>query len=731
MVLRRIAFCLSRSLKVFATGAVIVMAMLNVAHAELPSIRFDRIAPLGANAGTTVEVEIAGADIEELERLYFDHPGITSEAIPDKEKWFRVTVAPDVPSGTYDVLLIGRWGVSNPRLFAVTEHLTDVTEMEPNSETPQTVSVNSAIAGMSDGNGEDVFAFKLTAGQWVVLDCQAGMLDSGLDATMSLYETTLEGQTKKLVASSSDYHGRDPLIDWTAASDGDYQVIVHDLSYRGGLPYRLLITDRPRLEQVFPRAVQAGTTAELVALGQNLGADARQSTLRIGERSLVELSFQTAVPKELFERGEFPFYLHPTNHSVAPTAATCTLTGMQVRPVVRLSGRDAPMIPLNSPTVVVCDCPVTVESQDNDQVESAQPIQLPLVLSGRFENPGDADWFEFEVPQAGQYAVEVFCERIAGVADPYVLIVDDAGTRVNELDDFGHRINAFDGHLRDPVGMVQLAEKRKYRILVQDRYRRGGARYQYVLTIHWPQPDFYPAVIHSQNPGPGGTNLWRGGAVYLDTVIHQTDGFSGEITLTCEGLPPGVHAMPTVINNNSRGVLVLWADDDAPKFTGPIQVFAEGKRDEQVLRRGVRAYARLDSGTGSSQPLRQLMLAVRDEAPYRLQWPAQQVQAEAGKTVDIKLQLVRRQANWKSEVTIQSLAFPGNFQMANTSFVGDVTEITIPIAVQAGTRAGDYTLAVLGQSQVPFNKDAAATDRPNTLVSLPSQPITITVSAPQ
>ncbi|MFL5342184.1 MAG: hypothetical protein ACJ8F7_18720, partial [Gemmataceae bacterium] len=52
-----------------------------------------------------------------------------------------------------------------------------------------------------------------------------------------------------------------------------------------------------------------------------------------------------------------------------------------------------------------------------------------------------------------------------------------------------------------------LGGKRKYRVLVQDRYRRGGARYQYVLTIRKPVPDFYVAAIHSQNPGPGGLTV--------------------------------------------------------------------------------------------------------------------------------------------------------------------------------------------------------------------------------
>src|SRR5437868_4334338 len=96
------------------------------ARAELPSIRFDRLTPLGAAAGSAVEVEVAGADIEDVAALRFDHPGLTATHFQDRR--FRVTVAPDVPAGTYDVRLVGRFGVSNPRLFAVTHGLVDVAE---------------------------------------------------------------------------------------------------------------------------------------------------------------------------------------------------------------------------------------------------------------------------------------------------------------------------------------------------------------------------------------------------------------------------------------------------------------------------------------------------------------------------------------------------------------------------------------------------------------------------
>ena len=386
------------------------------ARAELPLPRLDRLTPLGASAGSSVEVEIAGADIEDVKTLLFDHPGFKAEQLKDRR--FRVTIASDVPAGTYDVRLLGRFGVSNPRLFGVSHGLTDVAEKEPNNETAaaQVVAVNSAINGMSDGNGEDKFRFPAKKGQRVVIECQAGKLDSQMDATL-----TLNAADGKLLASNSDYYGRDPLIDFVAPQEGDYVVTVHDLSFRGGHPYRLIVSDRPRVENVFPRAVQAGQAATLTVYGRNLGRKAKPSAWRVQDLPLEEYQESVTAPAGLLARGGYRFFEHPTSHSVLPTAATSTLTGFQFQP--RPTGVAADAIPL-----LVVDTPVSAEKEPNDDAGKAQAIQLPAVISGRFDRPRDADWYEFEAPENGSYAFEVYCERIAGRADPYLVVTDEKGT---------------------------------------------------------------------------------------------------------------------------------------------------------------------------------------------------------------------------------------------------------------------------------------------------------------
>ena len=380
--------------------------------------------------------------------------------------------------------------------------------------------------------------------------------------------------------------------------------------------------------------------------------------------------------------------------------------------------------------MLVTDLPITLEQEPNDDPLKPQKLTLPVALAGRFDKERDADWYEIEPPENGSYSFEVYCERIAGRADPYLVVLDDKDNRVVELDDFGIRTNAFDGHLRDPSGTVNLNGKKKYRVLVQDRYRRGGARYQYVLVIRKATPDFYPAVIHHQNPGPGGTAVRKGGATYLDVISHNTGGFSGTITIHAEGLPKGLHAAPTTINNDSRGVLVLWADKDAPEWVGPIKLTAVGKSNDITITREVRPYTRVWQSTdlNSSRPTRELVVAVAGEsAPFALTPAVERIEVEAGKKIDLQVKCERLFPEVKGNLNIIPLSFPGPIKMAPVTVAEGKSEATVTLEVQANTRPGEYTVVFTGQAQVPFAKDPKATARPNTLVQLPSRPITLVV----
>ena len=127
--------------------SALLFTVPSLLFADLPSPQLHRITPIGINAPGEVEVSILGADLEGADALLFDHPGLKAAFVKDKA--FKLTVAADVPAGTYDVRAVGRFGVTNPRLLSITHGLQDVTEVEPNNaaDKAQSITINSSVAG--------------------------------------------------------------------------------------------------------------------------------------------------------------------------------------------------------------------------------------------------------------------------------------------------------------------------------------------------------------------------------------------------------------------------------------------------------------------------------------------------------------------------------------------------------------------------------------------------------
>ena len=93
-----------------------VLFAAGVAQAQLPQARLATVFPPGGKVGSSVEVAVTGTDQEDMSQLVFSHAGITSKLAEQK---FAVSIGADVPPGFYDVRMVGRFGISNPRTFVV------------------------------------------------------------------------------------------------------------------------------------------------------------------------------------------------------------------------------------------------------------------------------------------------------------------------------------------------------------------------------------------------------------------------------------------------------------------------------------------------------------------------------------------------------------------------------------------------------------------------------------
>jgi hypothetical protein len=134
-----------------------------------------------------------------------------------------------------------------------------------------------------------------------------------------------------------------------------------------------------------------------------------------------------------------------------------------------------------------------------------------------------------------------------------------------------------------------------------------------------------------------------------------------------------------------------------------------------------------DPTVSTRRRTRDFELAVRDGAPFALEFAEEQVEVQAGKKSELKLRLRRHAQDFTNKVTVLPLAPPGNVKVAATEIAAGKDEASVTVDLPPGTPPGEYTLAVLGQAQVPYNKDPKAAQKPNVLVALPARPVTLVV----
>src|SRR5712675_1357877 len=163
------------------------IGMAGIVRAQLPQARLNSIIPPGGKIGTDVDVTAAGADLDEPSGLRFSHPGIVAKLKTASPAVFTVTIGKDVPAGVYECRVIGRFGISNPRAFAVGDQNEIIAK--PGITSPATAldaAVGSVITGTIDNNTSAHFKVAMKAGQRVLISCAAREIDSPLEPVMVL-----------------------------------------------------------------------------------------------------------------------------------------------------------------------------------------------------------------------------------------------------------------------------------------------------------------------------------------------------------------------------------------------------------------------------------------------------------------------------------------------------------------------------------------------------------------
>jgi hypothetical protein len=744
----------------FASAACVVL--LGTAPGQqpppgLPSPRVNTAFPVGAKAGTSAELTVTGADLDEPTELYFSHPGIKAEYVEPPEPAdpkkkdekkdppaggkrkgkagpsagphkFKVTVAADVPPGTYDLRVVGKWGVSNPRAFVVGE-LPVVPEKEPNNDVPeaQKVEVGTTVVGQITANTDvDYTVFAGKAGQKVVIS----VLSSGVDSKARPMIEVYDAAGRKL-AQNRNYRDNDAVADLTLPADGDYYVRLFEFTYTSGSAdhtYRLTISSAPWVDFVYPPAVEFGKPAQVTVYGRNLPGG-QPSGFQLDGRPLEKLDVKLTPPTDPLAAQRLAVHEH-----VPPVSA------LQDGFEYRLKGPGGSSNPVT--VYFTREKMVLKKNAGGTKAESAEAVTAPCEVVGMIARKNDRDWYSFEAKKGVPVMLEVTAERNGSPADFYFTVHnpqaknDQMGPEQDDDPDLLHPTEFYTRTVDPAPYRFVPPQDGKYLVAVGCRESNSiiGPATAYRLRVGPPRPDFRVVARTYTKSYQTGSAGRQDGTEGVEVYVDRMDGFTGDVTVTAEKLPAGVTAKSTVIGGGARwGVLVLDIAASAAPAVAEVKVKATATvAGKQLVREARPATVVWGVQPGNNNPTlgrlaQSLVIAVRPEKAFfklAAEPAAAVVKAAKGKdekvsgpifvtqgekfTLPVKVTWVSAD---KQNVTLAAdPVAPGQqttpFTVAATTQpTKDKAEGLVTVDVKANAFPGKYAVTLRGDAQVPFVRE--------------------------
>ncbi len=576
--------------------AIGLIFLSQAAFSQLPAPVLNTIYPPGGKAGSELTVTLTGTDLDDPV-LKFTHAEITAEPvmIPADRIWpdarqdglkFRVHIGPNVEPGAYEAHVVGRFGISTPRIFMVGPFAGSSESLQGASnetlESASTLQLEQVVNGTCPPNSADFYRITAQKNQRILVHCWASRIDSRMDASLTILDSA--GQE---IAKVHDTMGRDPIADFIAPVDGEYIVKVHDFLFGGGSSffYRLVASTRPHIDAIYPAAALPETQTRFTIIGRNLPESDRASTVQSDGTSLETMEIDLDVPSE--------------------TAPPLLNGSRPMRQVVE--GFNYGLAGSNSVRVAFARSPVIEEDRLGDE----QVVAWPCSVAGKFDFTGDVDYYRFSAKKGQEIWIEVISERLGVSSDPSLLLQQivraEDGTEshkvLKEGDDFALATSmvGFDARTFD-VGIPFVAPADgEYRVRISNQFGTYGPLQIYQLTIREAHPDFALLAIADSNyqeartAGPGFPFLQAGGTVAVRVVALRSGGLEGPIDLVAEGLPEGVTASPAQIwPGQTETRIVLRAAETVADWAGEIQMMGKHAETSRMASVGILTWAAKD-----------------------------------------------------------------------------------------------------------------------------------------
>lgn len=530
------------------------------AQAQLPMPTLNWVFPPGGQAGTTNVIQVAGSDLDEASKLLFSDPRLIGEPVAGKPGEFTVRIPEGTPGGLHELRVVGRFGASNPRPFAVGTTLETVPPAtNSTSANAVTLPFDTVVQQRLPANSALWFRFGARAGERLFVRATARDLDS-----------RLVPEIRVLDASDSEVAvvRRRELLDFTAPSNGAYRLRINDQTYRGGddFHFRLLLTRQPQVDFALPLITKAGPTNLLHLFGRGLPGG---SPLRLADGTPLErlgLPLGPELPVALNER--LRGLRRPAAASLPGELAAISGTGNFVwLPSL-------PVIAASSPAVLVSPGEFPL-------------VPVPAAATGLFAPGSGPTGLRFEAKKGDVFWLETASERLGFPTDPMAVVQRERSTKgergetlyadVLELGDTDTNLGdrEFNTASRDAAARFEAPETGTYRVVLRDLFNAAPGRpaYPWWLNVRPATPDFRLAALALPPPKANNEDrrlhvsvpvLRRGQTLPLRVFVFRRDGFNGEVELTATNLPTGVTAAVTrVAAGQNTGVILLTASEAA------------------------------------------------------------------------------------------------------------------------------------------------------------------------
>lgn len=720
--------------KVLAALAILGLAVASVAKAQMPTIMLSSVFPPSGQVGTDVEVKIAGENLDEISGLQFSHPGIVADQKmnpPDEfskkptpsGNQFLVKIGKDVPPGTYEVRTVGRFGISNPRAFVVSDLKQATRDGVPDSrEKAMPVEMGTAVIGQMTNQKKEYYSIEMKKGERVLIDCWCERIDSRMDPVVTLFDPN-----GRMLRRARQADPRDTLIQWEIQTAGPHIVMVHDFTYRGGAEYayRLSFRKAPYIDFIYPPVGKPGSNEEYTIYGRNLPGGEPAEGLKVRGVPLEKATVKIQLPNDPKSLNRLP---------MTGTVASCqaATSGFSYR----VKGPDGLS---NSVLVHFADAPIIREQEPaNNEQATPQKVSVPCEYVGQFYPERDRDWIAFEAKKGEVYWINVLSQRLGTSADPIMMIErvtkDAKGNEqirmITKLDDAPYtnpgtnQVDIVSLKTDDPKYRLVADADATYRIRLNDLYNNpaNDPRLVYRMVIQKESPDFQlvayvePEKDARNQMKPTACVLRRGGTMGVKLNLARQYGFEGEVAVRVEGLPKGVTCQGAEFGGKvTDGWLVFQADENAPAWAGSIRIIGtsevDGKMVEREARYGTLLWPLVQNTPVASRLARDMTLSIVTAETFPVV-----LEAGEGKVIDTSL-------GAKLKIPLKVTArekTKGDLKVSAVALHKDITRKDVTVKDKAETElyfrttnipTGSYTFYFQGLSKFSYKRNQDAVEK--------------------